>query len=379
MGLYGTTGPNGETLSYEVFYNHTASIDDFLETFKALQYLDLNGVEQELSESYELFDAIRNGEGPFYEQIAPFIAVAANKIEMEFTKALINVFEYFDNSPTAADLAEHRSKINRLFAANNKLLFVAHSQGNLFAAFAYDYAVGLKSEKWVKVVHIAPVMPVNQLKGPYVLASSDRVVLLLDIVTFDTPNPTDVVPIYFNPLTLTFRPPGANGNRDPFLSHGFAEIYINPNFTTAQKIRQYMNEAIKAMAESLFTFELNWSGMDWRFAVEMLITEPSGNQIDFMNNMSSVGYYDANRISPDYYIASCSAANLIEGIYEFRLTRAYYGSGYNDASIGSAEVTTYKSDSLEIKYFDFANYSPSHTIKIVVAKEANGDYAISWQ
>jgi hypothetical protein len=76
--------------------------------------------------------------------------------------------------PTAQDYALHRAQLDKDIAAGNRLLMVAHSQGNVFVDKAYDYVMPQVGAAAVKVAHIAPAS--GTLRGSYELSSNDLVI-----------------------------------------------------------------------------------------------------------------------------------------------------------------------------------------------------------
>lgn len=86
-----------------------------------------------------------------------------------------------------------KTKIDSWVLEGKKLLFVAHSQGNLFVNTAYTYTTSKVSSDSVKVIHIAPASPI--INGPHVLANQDLVINGLR--AFGTVPPvTHSIPIY---------------------------------------------------------------------------------------------------------------------------------------------------------------------------------------
>src|SRR5690554_6145462 len=99
-----------------------------------------------------------------------------------------------------------------------QIVMVAHSQGNLFANSAYDYAASQTDAESLKLVHIAPATPIAN--GPHRLADKDLVINALR-ATGGVQDITDIIPAYLD------RPAGLNGETD-ILGHGLLEIYLNP-------------------------------------------------------------------------------------------------------------------------------------------------------
>ena len=79
------------------------------------------------------------------------------------SKAVAGIAMYASNPPTGLNHAEHRASIDRLATEGQKLLFIAHSQGNMFVDKAFAYAKTKYRTNSVNVVHVAP--PYNSLRG----------------------------------------------------------------------------------------------------------------------------------------------------------------------------------------------------------------------
>jgi hypothetical protein len=207
--FFGEKDENGEEIKYELLYNPTLGFfDDVFEVF------------QQISNEYDMFffDLIK-GESVWYEKtksltgfmdLVSFMAEFVTTKERDITLSLVNA------SPTGVNYSEHRVRLDSWMLEGRKLLFVAHSQGNLFANVAYDYAKSKVGADSVKVVHVAPAS--FKTNGPHVLADKDRVILGLRALTINQlPGVTDNIPEYDE------RPPGANDKTDR-LGHGFVEI-----------------------------------------------------------------------------------------------------------------------------------------------------------
>lgn len=144
----------------------------------------------------------------------------------------------FRTPPTALDYAEHRARIDQFIAAGNKLLFVAHSQGNLFAVPAYDYAVSKTKQSAIRAVHIAPASPM--LRGPHILADGDLVIWALGKSGGTIASVTDQIPPYAQ------RPADEDGHTD-MLGHGISEIYMNQRLDISKSVKNAINTALAEM------------------------------------------------------------------------------------------------------------------------------------
>jgi hypothetical protein len=309
--LYGEIDGNGEKIKYELLYNPTLGFFD-----------DVFEVLQQRSNEYNMFffDLI-SGSGAWYEKaktmtdfanLALFMEEFISSKERDITFSLINA------SPTAVDYAEHRVRLDTWMLEGKKLLFVAHSQGNLFANAAYDYAKSKVGEESVKVVHVAPAS--FKINGPHVLADKDHVISTLRLLTTNQlPEVTDSIPEYNK------RPPGSNDRMDR-LGHGFVEIYINTYFTTSQRVRQYIREALNSLVapsaqavSGFFTVTLTWDGAG---DVDLHVDEPDRTHVYFANQQGRSGHLDVdntNSYGPEHYYASCDANILQQGLYYVKI------------------------------------------------------------
>lgn len=238
--IHGDTDANGWTIQYELMYNRTNGFEDFVETFKQ-RMNQQNGI---LAGRFELFFLTLRGssDGTWFTAIknalgAPAQGLISSLMDTIRADVLGKLLSLFRNPPTAADSAQHRARIDQWIAGHNKLLFVAHSQGNLFAVPAYDYAVSKTKQSAVKVVHIAPASPT--LRGPHILADLDLVINGLRLAGGNVASVTNLIPGYAE------RPAGVNKQKD-VLGHGMLEIYINQQLEISKAVK---NEIDTALAE----------------------------------------------------------------------------------------------------------------------------------
>ena len=163
-----------------MLYNHTAGFEDFVETFEQ-RLKEQGGL---LEGRFELFFEALRGGGPWWSSITSAVSSAASILmgilDWVRSAAVALLTTLAANPPTMANYAEHRTRIDSMLLEGRKLLFVAHSQGNLFANAAYAHAVGKVGAEAVKVVHVAPASPI--VNGPHTLADMDLVINALRLV-----------------------------------------------------------------------------------------------------------------------------------------------------------------------------------------------------
>jgi hypothetical protein len=319
--FYGETAPNGEKISYELLYNDSINLfEDLMEVFgQRMTELEFSARET-LRDRYELFFDMINGDGPWYKKILDAVPASANIAAAFLDDVRLRtqevLFSLMNNSPKNVNYAEHKTRIDNWIVEGKKLLFVAHSQGNLFANVAYDYAKGKVGEQSVKVLHVAPAS--FRTSGGHVLADWDLVIEGLRSIVGNLPRITHAIPSYSN------RPAGVNGKKDR-LGHGFVEIYINPNLFTSVDIGMYMDNALNSLkapyaAQSgFFTATLTWGGSG---DADLHVYEPDGTWVYYVNKQGNAGYLDIDdrgSNGPEHYYASCDANKIQTGVYAIKV------------------------------------------------------------
>ena len=373
--IHGEKSVTGDSIQYEVFYNYTDGFEDFVETFEQ-RLLEQDHI---LEGRYELFFEIMRGDGPWWSSIieaasstAALYEAIGDKFRADTIQSLTSLM---GNPPTTANYSEHQAKIDNWVLKGFKLLFVAHSQGNLFANAAYEYTTTKVNEDSVKVVHVAPASP--SLNGEHTLADLDLVINGLRLVG-SVPNITDNIPGYL------FRPSGVNGSKD-ILGHGFIEIYINQKLDISNRVRTQINDALNTLtappaeaSQGFFTAQLTWDG---KGDADLHVTEPSGEHVYYSNKQGSSGYLDVDNTreyGPEHYFSSCDPASLKTGLYSVsvanfsrangRLATVQIDSTTNGA-LGTKSVTLGEATGAKPEY---------HLFNVLVTKnEETGKYTAS--
>ena len=235
--LYGPTTPAGESITYDLFYNDTQGFADFVETFD--QRLQEHGGL--LAGRFELFFSAARGEGFWWKALTSAIPSLVGFLEDLFDlfrAALMRELTNGLGTPNTGEVAaRHRDQIDLWAGSQKKMLFFAHSQGNLFVNRAYAHAVSRTDANAVKVVHVAPASPI--LSGSHTLADKDMVINALRLVGAVAPNTTEIA-------AYLGRPAGLNGQRD-LIGHGLLEIYLNPALATAGRVREHVLTALREL------------------------------------------------------------------------------------------------------------------------------------
>lgn len=311
-----SVAPNGDQIEYELMYNYSNGLEDFAETFEQ-RFKE----EVLLKDRWELFFQTLNDQGSWWNNIVngvPELIIDANNWrKISETKTIKNLLSLISTPPTQQNYQEHRFKIDMWASQGKKLLFVAHSQGNLFANEAYRYATKNKnlSTDSVKVIHIAPASPTTN--GPHILADQDLVINGLRL-NGTVPSVTHLIPIY--------KPFGNNAGRD-FMGHGLIETYLNPAFGMYSTIKDDINQALNSLkapnAQGGIGFFTATVTTDFYDAIEIHVFEPSGNHVFSFTPQGLSGYL--NQAWMPYstrsqtYVASCDKTRLATGIYHISL------------------------------------------------------------
>lgn len=315
--IHGTRATHtGDRIRYETLYNYSSGFEDFVETFEQR----LQEQESLLEGRYELFFEALRGQGAWWSNIVDAVPAAAGILDSfkdwVLAGAVAHLTSLAANPPTIQNYAEHQTRIDSMVLEGRKMLFVAHSQGNLFANAAYTYALSKTSADSVKEVHIAPASPT--LNGPHTLADLDLVINGLRLVG-TVPPITDTMPGYLQ------RPAGLNDQKDA-LGHGLLEIYLNPHLSVSTRVKAHIESALDTLiapvaraTAGFFTATLVWDGAG---DVDLHTYEPTGAHVWYAGMRGDVGYLDVDNTwanGPEHYYASCNRNQLKEGTYQIKL------------------------------------------------------------
>lgn len=177
-------------VDYDVFYNTTGCdwlkvtcLRDIAETFAQRG----GDFQQVAAKRWELFWDVLRGRHATSDSAAGKMAAEVGAAGGKLTDALQATFQallttkisqmarLMTTPPTEQDMASHKSKVADYAGKGYKMVFVAHSQGNLFANAAYDHLKNRYTNPYfVRLVHLAPASA--GVRGLHILVDIDLVI-----------------------------------------------------------------------------------------------------------------------------------------------------------------------------------------------------------
>lgn len=367
---------NGEPVEYENFYNTTGTengatmAQDIAEVFiQRANEIDTSG---ELSRRFEyLWDAATDPKKPLLAQVRDALSAPALLLENLYTaistKLVAGFASMLSNPPTALDHAQHRLTVDTLVTEGQKMLLVAHSQGNLFLNPAYDYAKGRLGTDSIAAMHIAPAS--LTLRGPHLLADIDLVINGLRIFGWNSVPPIN--------LTLPTSDRDASG-------HTLLDTYLDASRPGRARVKQMAEQGLASLmtpnaagSRGFFTTMLTWDGEG---DVDLHTFEPAGAHVYYREKTGQVGALDIDNTvgnGPEHFYASCDTAQLQPGTYRFGINNYRNATGRT----ATVQVTFAQGGQPVTRVLDVGaergtdgNDAPIPVLTVSVAKEADGKF-----
>ena len=372
---------NGEPVEYENFYNTTGESNgatmaqDIAEVF--IQRADEIDSSGELARRFEyLWDAASDPRRPLWARLVDVLRIPIKLAENIYTAISTRLVASFaklvSNPPTELDYAEHRLTVDKLATEGQKILMVAHSQGNLFMNPAYDYAKTKLPSNSVAPVHLAPAS--MTVRGPHLLANIDLVINALRAFGLNSVQPINLA------LPLS-------GNDKS--GHTLDGTYLDASRPGRARVQQMADQGLASLVtppaagnRGFFTAMLTWNGPG---DVDLHTFEPTGTHVYYLNKIGQVGALDVdNRIAdgPEHYYASCDTAQLQEGTYRFGINNYRNATGRT----ATVQVTLAQGGQPITRVLDVGaerglvgNNSPIEVLAVNVTKDANGKFVATAQ
>lgn len=253
---------NDEPVEYQLFYNDSYIegsvfnvLADYAETFDQRT----EELEQKQSDRWEALWEMISGRSDgsiiqkintlvigFAELIVDFHSQVKNE---KMAKFLNQLAQYVDSPDTMQTEMQQHLISDSLTWKGKKLIYIAHSQGNLWVNKAYQRAVSQPGydEDNIHVVHIAPASATLSPNSDYVLSSSDFVIELVRQLTGSVPMP--------NVLLV----PGTG----ELSGHSLSEVYLSKT-ATVNRIKSAVERGFTRitkpkMEDFLFKIEFEYS------------------------------------------------------------------------------------------------------------------------
>ena len=175
---YGSEGPKGENLRYAVLYHQTSAPGanaDLVDAFGALLAHEQEGA---LEGRFELlFSALHCG-GPWWDAIVDAIPSFRTFLERDVARAVhaatvADIMTIIDTPPRFQDFVCARDQLEDW--SGSDLVFVGHSEGDLFASALRDSLTSRDREGAIASLHIAPAT-IPPPEEPYLLADIDYLI-----------------------------------------------------------------------------------------------------------------------------------------------------------------------------------------------------------
>ena len=218
---YGATYKT-KPLEYELFYNQTTCelstfrvgkipcLEDIAEVFEQRTSELNNGLKNRWEHFWEMLGGRTSQDGSltatltsklgkFGEAILQLLDNIYTLVINQFVGSFFSFLNSLNGTPTLADNAAHVVKLKTYADKGSGMVFVAHSQGNLFVNAAYDGIKTVAPAAKVQVVHVAPASPT--LRGGYALADVDFVIRSLRKLVTGLPSVNIELPLSANDRT----------------------------------------------------------------------------------------------------------------------------------------------------------------------------------
>lgn len=222
---------------YELFYNDTGTnvgataVQDVAEVF--IQRANEIDSSKNLSKHFEILMEIMSGVDKnsliqtIKNAVPKLIGEALNKLYEDLaTKFAAALSKLLSHPPTDANYVQHNERLLELAQLDEMFLFVAHSQGNLFANHAYDFIAPTIQKNHIAVVHIAPASPT--LRGDYILSNHDLVI--------NTLRAQGVNSVPDNNISIPY-------SKNDVFGHYLIETYLDQNRPGRMKIKNLIQDA----------------------------------------------------------------------------------------------------------------------------------------
>lgn len=313
---------NNKKISYDLIYNsHVGIISDLTEVFNqrrvALDDGDYLFAKAITSENNEILKKIKSLD----EDLSGIVDDMVKDVE--------EIAKKNDLKETEIDYSAHNLKLDKISSKGEKILFVGHSQGNMFMNHAYNHVTKKLNRSKVAVMHVAPAS--KELHGKYVLSSNDGVINVLKFIFGDNA-------VLESNITIPFSPEDMSG-------HKIIETYLNNKLNGVSRIMVGISELL---------FDMEYVNYNKRGFFNAAITVKGG--FDRVSEDIIIVVKEPDGANPNNYARYFDDMTAFESSCESAEVSGEYEIGYNDGgSLAGREATLTIADNngVEIAKRDF--------------------------
>lgn len=255
-----------------------------------------------------------------------------------------------------------------------RVLVMAHSQGNLFARDNINAVISSNPEYAPSIGSVGIATPANMQPngGPYLTANDDLVIDALRVQTaIDGIDNNEPAPANWD------NDPGVFNDPREFLdlNHSFLSAYFLPALTSRGQIDTLFNNQIASLSfpESVVGSGAIRVTLEWGSEpdVDLHAFEPDGTQVFYRNLVGSSGFLDRDDVTsfgPENYFVPCETVQV--GRYGFGVNY-YSGNGPEVASL-SLILSDGQTASLNIPLVEAissAGNNPPVVLSVVVERD----------
>lgn len=266
-------GLKDESWAFELSYNHNEGLRSILEVFR-------QRMGDQASSYWRWLGA--------FENAPDWFAAAAQSVaaSFDFAEALVD-----------EDLDQHIQRYQGLLMEGNRVLIVAHSQGNLYANAAYSNlaAKELPMESFGIVSVANPASRVAG-DGPYFTLMNDLVIAGVRAI-FPNTLPGNVM---------------NGGNDSDWAHHSFVDAYLNGDQSGPLILNTVLSETealawpVPQVGKGPISVTMTWGEQP---DVDLHVFEPGGSHVYYASPLGQAGYLDhddSRSYGPEhYYVDSC--------------------------------------------------------------------------
>jgi hypothetical protein len=236
--IIGVTWKN-QPVDYHVFYNSSAKETSFAKALpnfmEAIAQYDEEAQGTVSAKVTSFWQALTGGKDRDIPSESTSVWNSFKDAVSAVRSSVLRAIIPSGDQPTEADLGHMIASVDEAIKTSRKMLFIAHSQGNLFLNPVYDYvAKKYGGTQAVSAVHIGT--PSATVRGPYTNVSIDKIINLFRNTVGSTAMP------------INWELPESHWETDSN-GHSFLLTYLNQGLTTYSKITGEIRVALDQLKD----------------------------------------------------------------------------------------------------------------------------------